>query len=388
MSSAGKEKLLIHAVGPEWVWLQVDRNGQVIGRGRCNPDQPDWPAQGPVTVLVDAGDCIGLALDLPEMPPARLEKALRWAAEEHLASSAEDEHVVAGPRADDGRLNCVVISNESMNALTERLSGLSTEVLVPDALCLPWQPGQVSLVPVADRVLARWGDWSFGSFESDLFIDMLEPVAPANADWVWYGQELPDALAERSGRLGKPNGLEALIARTSQSPVNLLQGPWAPSSAFAARSYWRWAAGLVVVAVALVLSSAALELHQLKRQAESLQTEINTQFYRAFPDVPRVVRHREQAERELARLRFGESAGLLDLMNRAAPVIDGQAQIQLDGINYRDGLLELSLRAPDVAALDQFERRLRALDLNAVVQSASMDAEGASGRIRITARAP
>jgi len=152
------------------------------------------------------------------------------------------------------------------------------------------------------------------------------------------------------------------------------------------RQQWRWAAGLAAAVAVLVLAGAAIELRLLKSEAENLQAAIDAQFREAFPEVQRVVRHRAQAERELARLRFGESAGLLDLINRAAPIVAAQDAVRLQGLSYRDGLLELGVNAPDVAALDQFEQRLRAVDLEASLQSASLDGDRASGRIRIGER--
>jgi general secretion pathway protein L len=384
MSPSGKDKLLIHASGPRWSWMLVDRRGKISRRGQCDADQPDWPTGLATIALVDSAACIGIKVDLPEMPAARLQQALRWAAEEHLASSAEDEHVVAGPRDDDGLLSCVVIGRERMAELLARFGSGTVEVMVPDALCLPWQPGQVSLAAAGDRILARWDSWAFGSFEPELLGDMLDSLMPGEAERVWYGPDVPAVLLDSNPRQVTGDALEAMAPAALAAPVNLLAGPWAPSSTLAARNHWRWAAGLAAVAVALALIVAGVEHQQLKRQANDLQVAIDAQFHQAFPDVGRVVRHREQAERELARLRFGESAGLLDLLNRAAPVIDAQEQVQLDGLNYREGVLELSLRAPDVAILDQFEQRLRALDLRAELQSASLGTDGASGRMRIS----
>ena len=92
-------------------------------------------------------------------------------------------------------------------------------------------------------------------------------------------------------------------------------------------------------------------------------------------------RHREQAERELARLRFGEAAGLLDLMNRAGPVIAGQEAVVMDALSFRDASLSSCCAPRTSSALEALVTRLKALDLSAEVQSASMDADGASGRV-------
>jgi len=71
-------------------------------------------------------------------------------------------------------------------------------------------------------------------------------------------------------------------------------------------------------------------------------------------------------------------------MNRAGPVIAGQEAVVMEALSFRDGQLEFMLRAPDVPALEALVTRLKALDLSAEVQSASMDADGASGRVRLS----
>lgn len=386
MARPRSENLVIHAAGSRWSWALLERGGSVTESGRCDPASPDWPLEKPATVLLDASRCLGLKLDLPPLRGHKLQQAMRWSAEEHLAGSAEDEHVVAGPRDDAGQLCCVSIANSVMTELVDRLEQVEAERMLPDALCLPWQPGRVSLAEHDGRILARWGDWSFTSFDAELAGDMIDSVAPVEAEWDWYGGQRPDWVDER-GATDRDQGqsLSAILARQAQSTdLNLLNGPWAPRSAAATQSQWRWTAILAGLAVLLVVGYAALERYQLAQRSAELEAAIEQQFRQAFPEVGRIVRPKTQAERELARLRFGQAAGLLDLMHRVAPVIDGQEQIQVDRLDYRDGVLELGLRAPDVAALEQIEQRLRALDLSAEVQTASLDDQGASGRIRIS----
>lgn len=390
MASSGKETLLIHAAGPRWAWACVDRQGRVHNRGDCDPERANWPSDRSITLLLDSAWCMGLKLDLPEMPAARLQQALRWAAEEHLASNAEDEHVVAGPRDDDGLLRTLVINRARMRELLAPFEAQSVEVVLPDALCLPWQPGQVSLAERGGRILARWGDWDFGGFEAEFLPDLIASIDGPEVEWLWYGGQLPSLLVERDIRQQSDDALAVLATAALVPLVNLQSGEFSPGSARAAAGWWRWSAGLAAAVVVLALASAGLESLMLKREAESLRAAVETQFHQVFPAVGRVVpgREREQAERELARLRFGESAGMLDLMNRTAPLIEAQGRLQLDALSYREGLLEINLRAPDVPALDQLEQRLRAVGLNADLQSASMDGDGASGRIRITEARP
>jgi general secretion pathway protein L len=385
MARSSSDNLIIHALGAQWRWTLLDGQGRTIESGRCRPDEPDWPTDRSQVVLVDAAVCTGLNVELPEMPARRLEQALRWAAEEYLAGSAEDEHVVAGRRDEAGRLACVVIGREAMDGICRPVKDQPTERMVPDALCLPWQVGELALAEREGRILARWGECEFGSFELELAENLLAGLVPDGTRLIWYGGELPDWLDP--DRVEEPAGQHSLDQRLAEgatvSSINLLSGPYSPRSAVAARVYWRWVAGLAAGLVLVAMLGVAIESFQLGRQADALQERLDERFAEVFPGITARGRHRELAERELARLRFGQAAGLLDLMNRTAPVIEGQDRVVLDAINYRDGVLELTLRAPDVAALDQLEQRLRALDLAADVRSASLDEDGASGRIRV-----
>lgn len=383
MARSGQHRLLIHAAGSRWPWAILDAAGRVQSRGMAEPAQADWPTALPVVVLVDAARCTPLMLDLPELPRARLRQALRWAAEEHLAGSAEDEHVVAAGRSENGQLRALVVGQSVMEEWLQRLPAERLELLCPDAGCLPWSAGQVSLGAVDGRVLARWGDWSFGSFEPEQVGELLDAVLPPGLDWVWCGGELPPGLTDRVWKHRADELLQTLASQLGEVSVNLLDGPWATGSAQAAGRQWRWVGALAAALVVLGLGAVLLEVQMLKSRSQDLQLAIEQRFAEAFPGVVAAGRHRELAERELARLRFGQSAGLLDLLHRSAPVLSAQSELILTGLSYRDAQLDLSLRAPDVAALDDLERRLRALGLGASVQSASLDGEGASGRIRI-----
>lgn len=384
MARSGPSRLLVHAVGRRWRWAVADASGRLASSGTCAPDRPDWPSGLPVHVLCDAGRCTPLSLDLPEMSAARLQQALRWAAEEHLAGSAEEEHVVAAGRDDQGRLRCVVISHAEMESLLQPLAGQAVEQVCPDALCLPWSPGEVSLAGQDDEdVMVRWGEWEFGRLDAGLVADLLEPAVGPEAEWRWYAGPVPSALAERV-QAPAGEGLMAILAEGLRSaPVNLLAGRWTPSSTRTAGRHWRTAAALAGAVVVLALAALGLENRSLQARSANLQEAIEERFASAFPGLRPAGRHRELAERELARLRFGQSAGLLDLMYRVSPVLAGQSGIVLRGLSYRDERLELDVEAPDVAALDEFEQRLRALDLVASVQSASLGDDGASGRVRV-----
>lgn len=383
MARRGQPKLLVHAAGSRWRWAVVGKASGLGESGSCDPEQPDWPQGLPVYLFFDAARCTGLTVDLPELSASRMEQALRWAAEEQLAAAADDEHVVSAGRTTQGRVRCVVIGDAQLQALLAPLAGQSVELVCPDALALPWSAGQVSVAEAHGQVLVRWGEWDFGVFEADLADELLAGLVSPAADWRWYGGRVPPGLARHVDTAAAGDLMQALADHVSRAPINLLTGPWAPGSARTAHRHWRLVAALAGLAVLLGLVGVGLENRLLGARSESLQAAIDERFSDVFPGVTPAGRHRELAERELGRLRFGQSAGLLELMYRTAPVLAGQAGVSVQGMSYRDETLELRVRAADVAGLDELEGRLRALDLAASVQSASLDGDGASGRIRI-----
>jgi general secretion pathway protein L len=109
----------------------------------------------------------------------------------------------------------------------------------------------------------------------------------------------------------------------------------------------------------------------------------------AFPDVDAAQLGRlgpEQLMRgRLERLRGdADAGGLLHMLTAIGPVLGSTRGIQTRGMEYRNGTLELSLRAPDVGALDSVRERLATMPgVKAEVTAVNSGDEGVDGRIRI-----
>jgi general secretion pathway protein L len=110
---------------------------------------------------------------------------------------------------------------------------------------------------------------------------------------------------------------------------------------------------------------------------------------KAFPDVDAAELARatpgDIARRRIERLRGGgESSGFLRVLNEIGPVLGSTTQIQTRGMEFRNGTLELGLRAPDVATLDAMRERLAAQPgLSVTVTAANPGENGIDGRIRV-----
>lgn len=387
--STPAESVFVHWVDEAPHWVAVDRHGQVLESGVLEASHGEqrksWPSARQVVVLFDAALASPLTLDLPPMPAHRQAKALQWAAEEFVAGPIEEEHVVAGGRSGDGELFALTMARETMGELFESIEHLSPDQLMPDALCLPYQDGQLSLAECNGRVLLRWGPWSFGAFNASTAALMLDQFQSLN--WVWYGQQSPSAslneqVAGRLSRAGEDRFLlELLIPQAGATEINMLTGPWQPDAAKRWRGEWRWVAGLALAVFVLATGLVAVEQHLLARQAHELQAEVSETFQSLFPGQRAMGRERELLAREMARLQYGQAAGLMELMGWVGPVIAAQSNLRVESLNYRSGELELSVSAPDVASLDAVGQQLRSLDLEASVQSATLSGQGANGRV-------
>lgn len=394
-SSTPAEVLLVHWVGDAPSWVALDRQGHVLQCGSIDlghgggvsEETTDWPSAEQVIVLFDATHASPLTLDLPPMPAQQQAKALQWAAEEFVAGPIEAEHVVAGERDQAGQLLALTMAREAMDEITQSLTHLRPDQLLPDALCLPHQAGQLSIAEHNGRVLLRWGDWSFGSFNVTTASMMLDQFQ--DLDWVWFGQQPPstplgEKLMGRISRVGEDQPLiEILIPEARCARINMLTGPWQADAAKRWRGEWRWVAGLALAVSVLATGLMAVEQHLLARQASTLQAQVSEAFQSLFPGQRAMGRERELLAREMARLQYGQAAGLMELMGWVGPVIAAQSNLRLESLNYRAGELELSVSAPDVATLDAIGQQLRSLNLEASVQSATLSGQGANGRVMV-----
>jgi len=341
------------------------------------------PKSSRVVVLFDARICTPLRLDLPPLSKHKQAQALRWAAEEYVAGSMDQEHVVAGPRDSEGQLLALTIATQAMDRLCTALNPLSPEALVPDALCLPLVSGECSLAAHGQRILMRWGQWEFGSFSESTALVMLEQIkAPV---WAWYGNAQPPAsLTSRVTRKASDADVLTLLGEQAlQVPINVLTGPWQSALASETKGHWAWVAGLSLACLVLAVGHLGIETRMLTTKANELRIQVEEVFGSLFPGQPGMGRERELVARELARLQYGQARDLLELMARIGPIVAGQSGVVVESMNYRDQALRLDLQAPDVATLDSIGRQLSASDLESTVESATLSADGARGQISV-----
>ena len=357
---------------------------------------------GEIVVFVPSEDVLLTSTQLNARNRAQLLKALPFAVEDQLLSPVEDLHFAAAQGSGDP-IGVAVVAKAKLTGWLDRLRemGIQPDALVPDALALPASPKSATLMVEDARATVRLAPWSAFACSVGELPDWLalaqatdSPIPLAVHDFrAASALALPGPIATYRER--QTDALAFLGANFATTPLNLLDGQFAAAHRQARGTrWWRIAAVLAAAVILLAVANLGVDVLQLSRTAARLDTLARETVRSTFPDIDAQQLARlapEQLMRgRLTQAHPGEqSSGLLRVLAQIAPVLGTTTRIQTRGMEYRNGTLELALRAPDVAALDSVRERLAATPgLKAEVTVANPGAEGVDGRIRITGGAP
>ena len=399
---------------PDRLLLRLDHDGGLTwrslgGSDRVAPSEAGAPPASMIAgadeiiVLVPAEDVLLTEVKLSARNRAQLMQALPYAVEDQLLSSVEDLHFAASQTHGE-HIGVAVVAKEKMRAWLARLRevGIRADVLLPESLAVPLAAESASVLIEAARVTVRLAPWSAFAcsvpglpawLEQARAAEALRPLevhdfraAPAPA------LVLPTPVASYEERQRDPLAwlASAFNASSAAITINLLDGEFAVShrQARGAR-WWRIAAALAAAVVILALLDLGADVLRLSRTSARMDTLAQEAVHSAFADIDAVQLARVSPEQlmrgRLERLRGGSDAsGLLRVLAQVAPVLGSTTRIQTRGMEYRNGILELALRAPDVAALDSVRERLTMVPgLQAAVTAANPGVDGVDGRIRI-----
>lgn len=358
-------------------WLALDRDGRPVGA--VTAGLPPAGGQGEVIAIAPAEDVLLLGAPRVARSDRQLAQALPYAIEDQLAMPVETQHVAWASTADPTRLRVAVIARGRLDTLLATLcaGGLEPDALVPEPLLMPIG----GLLAEPGRVLLRSGETSAlaltpeelpaflpaGPFEAVLAAG-VQPALPATATT----RRVDDALHAYATALA--GGI----------PLDLLQGGYAPRRRReGAARLWRHAAIVAGVAVALGVVHLAIERQQLAAHVEAQRDEMAQLLRAAVPGTQRIVDPAQQLRTALAGGGEGGGDAALALLAAAAPALSADAATALGALDYRNGVLELTVTAPDVAALDALRARLAAAALRVELTAATPGSRGVEGRLRI-----
>ncbi len=369
--------------------------------------QRGWPSEGSVVrwLLLPAEWVLRLQTPKVARSLQMLRQAIPFAVEDRLVAPVEQSHVALGEVLDPETIAVRVVDRECLRAALRRCEakGLRVRAACSEAECLPVGEGPLIWIE-QERVLLR-------PHKHSTVLVCSEDALPA----LWRAViTTPFQIVEVhcSGRLSEPQRrvLDDLVGpdawRCSESVADpctrLVQNSHAAQTAalgdllqqdFAVRpasgdvgQWWRRAAWASLAASVLATTNLFLEQHQLQALLADAQQQMTTVLREAAPGISQVVDPRTQLEAELNRLRRGAAGAddALGLLAKVAPSLAGSTRFTLQAIEYRAGVLEITLSSTDVATLDGVRENLMAASGMQVELTGVTPGKGVvEGRLRI-----
>jgi general secretion pathway protein L len=409
------ESLIIHLrEGAQPEWMVCNDDGHVVVNAMSGElVQATAMSTGRrIAVILPAGEALATDSDAPAKGAAKLAQVVPYALEERVADEIENLHFAIGERDPaSGRVPVVVISRARIDArLAElRAAGLNPQAIYSEATLLPAMPGQMIALLDGDSVTIRVADAPplvlpalsiSDAFEIALSTQTsavagLEPAPlglllyAGHDEWEAH-QHAVDAFRDRFTGVKVqllPSGPLSVLApaAASDDAVNLLQGALAVASPLEQGwRAWRVAAALAAALICLHLGARGFELNRLHKSEAALDSSIEDAFRAAMPGEQNASNARRRVAQRLDALRSGGGGGaLLPALSAIANARNAVPDAKIEGINFREGMLDLRIIAPSAASFDAIGQQLRAATWEADIKEIGASGESYRGRLQI-----
>ncbi|WP_440223773.1 type II secretion system protein GspL [Dokdonella sp. MW10] len=380
-------------------WLRQSAGSRVAAaRGVGAPPSSVLAAAEDVVVLVPAEDVLLLEVRVTARSAAQRSQAVPFAVEDQILAPLEDQHVAFVPGHGD-QVGVGVVARTRLQGWLDTLAaaGIRPDRIVPESLALPLAPDAGSVLVDGGRVIARLAPWSAVACPLEDLPAWLERLRAAGVDPALDIHAARDvrgvaATVGPRGRAAVEPVVDAFVflaAHLEAAPLNLLGGRFAVAHRVARGTrWWRRVAAIAAAVGVLAFAARGLEVIQLQRSVARLEASMADSVQRTFPDLgagERSLDPQQVMRSRVDRLRgAGESTGLLRVLGQVAPVLGATTRTELRGLEYRNDVLELGLRAPDVATLDSLREQFAAIPgLDAEVTGLNPLDNGVDGRVRV-----
>jgi general secretion pathway protein L len=396
-------------------WLTVDPRGNPSGPPQSGPLSLAAPrAVGRrICVLVPGTDVLLAEPEVPMKAGTKLQQVVPYALEEQLADDIDDLHFAIGKRAaDSARTPVAVIRRSLMDEWLTSLksSGLDPESMYTESDLLPQNPGQAVALMEEDVVVVRPPLGSPVTLPVEALGEALEIAQQASpelaatggvrglvlytgaAEWHQHSPKI-ESLRERFDGIKIQLLSAGPLALFGQqlpvaTPINLLQGPYAPTTARTVGwKSWRVAAILLASLIGLHVAGKAAELTTLKRSEHTLDASIGDTFRQAMPGESNTLDARRRMEQRLAAAQSGGgTGGLLPVLQALVNARREAPGSTLQALSFRQGTVEIKIAAKDASSLDHVTQSLRSAGFQADLTSGNTTSSGYEGRIQIRAK--
>ena len=400
-------------------WIAVDDNGTRRGEPGSGSlaDASVAAVARPVIVLVPATDTLTTTVNIPVRGGSRLNAALPFALEEHLADDVDTLHFAAGTRRESGLRPVAVVARDKIEAWLQQLeaAGIDPVRLVPENYGLARIPGTSSILVAEDCVMFNDGE------DLEFVLEGLQP-----SDALVAAHKLPDRAhdtasteeheavghllvyceAEDEMRLSHewlalrqeldtvdinvlPDGVLPRLAVTvaTGSGVDLLQGRYGARTDYGAYfKPWRRAAALLLGLLLIAFVGKGVDYYRLSDEADTLKAQFTEEYRAIRPGDSRDILDPVSAVRSI-RQGTGTAAGpqvFLPSLQQLSKAMAQNTSARIETISYRAGVIDVRITSPDVATLDSIQKVVRESgQFQASIQSTDQVADQISSRLQI-----
>ncbi|MGC2462440.1 MAG: type II secretion system protein GspL [Steroidobacteraceae bacterium] len=387
-------------------WMLADEHGQPLGAPRVGTlAQAAGEASGHrVAAVVPSSDVLMTEVELPQKSGVRAQQIAPYALEEQLAADIETLHFAVGARDNrTGRTTVAVVTRALMDQWLSALNaeGLAPEVLCGQAVLLPENPGHTVVMLDGDTLsVRRAGQTPLALPAGDMAAALEASLGPGLTDdnLIIYAtpQDWHRHSSEAEALRGRCASLKVQLLNAGPLPllapqlvaghfVNLLAGDFALRNSFGGDwRRWRLAAVLAVTLFAVHIAGLSLELVQQQRSERALDEAIGNVARRALPGDSGTGAVRSRVEQRLlaAQVQSGGS-GLFSALAALAQAVSGVNGASVQALSFREGGLDLTLRASDAASLERVDQALRNGGWRAELTSGAAAGSAYEGRIQM-----
>jgi general secretion pathway protein L len=393
-----------HDVEPA-TWTVLDEYGRPLGAENSGPLSAAAAAAGDrrVMLLVPAIDVLLSSATIPVKGRARQLKMVPFSLEEGLAADIESLHFAIGDADSNDAIPVAIVDRELLHSWHAEVSqaGLKVASIYSDAEGVPDTPGTLTVVVDAECIYVKPPGEPAVSLDGGDLVQALGLSLPEasypQTHLLIYGDpghldqhaSYLSSLRERMASLDVHALADGVLQRLGATllaggGIDLLQGDLAPRSDWLGLlKHWRTAASLAAGFVLVAMLAQGAEYWNLQRRSAALEEAVDQTCRRVFPgSTPQTCR---QQVRESLAVRGANNAGpaqpFLPTLAAVGGAIDGKSKLQ--ALDYRGGVTNLRVLAPDVATLDSIQRAMASSGLIEVeIQSANPVDGGVEGRLQ------
>ena len=358
-----------------------------------------------LVVLIPGQDVHLSVVDLPIRNRQKVMQAIPYALEEDLIGDIRQFHFALPARLPAEAIPVCAIAKNRLDELIDQLHAhhLNPQVMTPSSTLLPCHDRQWNLIIEDQQTIIQQSDYvaySVDTEELELYltmaIDQAEEQAPTQLNIIDARSADEEPLLENLEsspleivRTSPPTSLLELMVKNynESNIINVLQGPYAiRKMAHESLKKWYPALVLLVIVICLQLFTSIARYHTVSKEAALLQDQITQVFQQTMPDVKRMTNPKNQMQQRLKELKASQLGGetdFLKIMTKVAQASQQHASIEIIGINYRNGRVDIDLNIKDLQSLEQFKEKMSTSGLSVDIRSAAVQGKSVSARMRI-----